>query len=273
MATKEQIYAAADAISAEGGNPTLAAVRAHMGGGSYTDISAAMQSWRATQQASSTPIREPAPSAITDQLNALGSELWAAALELANARLQSEREALEQARQEAEETRKEAAALADALAAELDKAQADNAALYEQLAASLAKHEQQQAIINQETTAAIESKHRAELAEVARAELKTRADQLSGLLKDEQAANIANQARQQAEIDRTKAEATEHAQKADETICTLRAELEKSQQDKARLDGMLTVYESIGGKRTEVEPGPANPKPPRKPRQTKVVTS
>ena len=45
MATKEQIYAAADAISAEGGNPTLAAVRAHMGGGSYTDISAAMQSW------------------------------------------------------------------------------------------------------------------------------------------------------------------------------------------------------------------------------------
>ena len=37
MATKEQIWAAADAISAEGGNPTLAAVRVYMGGGSYTD--------------------------------------------------------------------------------------------------------------------------------------------------------------------------------------------------------------------------------------------
>jgi chromosome segregation ATPase len=208
MATKEQIWTAADAISAEGGNPTLAAVRAHMGGGSYTDISAAMQSWRATQQASSTPIREPAPSVITDRLSSLGSELWAAALELANARLQSEREALELARQEAEETRKEAAALADALAADLDKAQAENADLSNQLAASLAKHEQQQAIINQETVAAIESRHRAELAEAARAELKVRADQLSGLLKEAQAANLADQERHQAEIDRAKAEAT-----------------------------------------------------------------
>ena len=207
MATKEQIWTAADAISAEGGNPTLAAVRAHMGGGSYTDISAAMQSWRATQQASSTPIREPAPSVITDRLSSLGSELWAAALELANARLQSEREALELARQEAEETRKEAAALADALAADLDKAQAENADLSNQLAASLAKHEQQQAIINQETVAAIESRHRAELAEAARAELKVRADQLSGLLKEAQAENLANHERHQVEIDRAKAEA------------------------------------------------------------------
>jgi len=239
MATKEQIWAAADAISAEGGNPTLAAVRVYMGGGSYTDISAAMQSWRATQQASSMPIREPAPSAITDQLTALGSELWAAALELANARLQSEREALEQVRQEAEETRKEAAALADALAAELDKAQADIAALHERLAASLAKQEQQQAIINQETAAAIESKHRVELAEVARAELKTRADQFSELLKEEQAAHKAT-----------------------------RAALEKSQAEKSRLDGMLTVYESIGGSGKQAEVEPSAVKTPRKSKKT-----
>jgi len=295
MATKEQIWAAADAISAEGGNPTLAAVRVQMGGGSYTDISAAMQSWRATQQASNTPIREPAPSAITDQLTALGSELWAAALELANARLQSEREALEQARQEAEETRKEAAALADALAADLDKAQADIAALREQLAASLAKHEQQQAIINQETAAAIESKHRAELAEVARAELKTRADQLSELLRDEQAANIANQARQQAEIDRAKAEATATAQqltqaqkeaenaRVAEQSCQARLEsaareidslkvqvkeernaAKVSAETAAELKGRLALFESIG-KQSE----PSTTKPPRKPKQAK----
>lgn len=238
MATKEQIWAAADAISSEGGNPTLAAVRAKMGGGSYTDISAAMQSWRATQQASSTPIREPAPSAITDRLNSLGAELWAVALELANARLQSEREGLELARQEAEETRKEAAALADALAADLDKAQDDNAAMIDHLAVSLAKLEQQQAVINQEATAVIESKHRAELAEAARAELKTRADQLSELLKDEQSAHLAT-----------------------------RAALEKSQAEKARLDGMLTVYEFIGGNGKQSEP--STTKPPRKPKQAK----
>lgn len=206
MATKEQIWTAADAISAEGGNPTLVAVRAHMGGGSYTDISAAMQSWRMTQQASSIPIREPAPSAITEQLNSLGSKLWAAALELANARLQSEREALELARQEAEDTRKEAAALADALAADLDKAQADIATLSEQLVVSITKQEQQQMVINQETVAAIENKHRAELAEAAREELKVRADQLSGLLKEAQTENLANHERHQVEIDRAKAE-------------------------------------------------------------------
>jgi chromosome segregation ATPase len=245
MATKEQIWAAADAISAEGGNPTLAAVRAHMGGGSYTDISAAMQSWRATQQASSTPIREPAPPAITDQLNALGSELWAAALELANNRLQSERECLELARQEAEETRKEAAALADALAADLDKAQAENAALREQLAASIAKQEQQQVIINQETAAAIESKHRVELAEVARAELKTRADQLSELLKEAQATSLAEQGRHQADIERVKAEATATAQQLTQAQKEAENARVAEQSCQARLESAAREIESL----------------------------
>ena len=45
MATKEQIWSVADTIASEGGNPTLAAVREKLGGGSYTDISAAMQQW------------------------------------------------------------------------------------------------------------------------------------------------------------------------------------------------------------------------------------
>ena len=298
MATKEQIWTAADAISAEGGNPTLAAVRAHMGGGSYTDISAAMQSWRATQQASSTPIREPAPSIITDRLSSLGSELWAAALELANARLQSEREGLELARQEAEETRKEAAALADALAADLDKAQADIVVLSEQLAVSLAKQEQQQAVINQETISAIESRHRAELAEVARAELKVRADQLSELLKEAQAANLADQGRHQAEMKQAKAEATATAQQLTKTqkeaenarvaeqscqarlegaaceIDSLEVQIKEersaakvSAETAAELKGRLVMLESIG-KQSEAEPT-RTAKTPRKPKQAK----
>ena len=131
------------------------------------------------------------------------------------------------------------AALADALAAELDKAQADIAALREQLAASIAKQEQQQAIINQETAAAIENKHRVELAEVARAELKTRADQFSELLKEEQAAHKAT-----------------------------RTALETSQAEKSRLDGMLSVYEAIGGSSKQPEAEPSK-KPPRKPKQAK----
>lgn len=188
MATKDQIWAAADAISAEGGNPTLAAVRAHLGGGSYTDISAAMQAWRSHQQASAAPIREPVPAALDERLNAFGGEVWAVALELANSRLQSERAALEQVQQEAEETRKEAAALADSLAAELDKAQAEIAALSQQLAGCAAKQEQQQALIGQANATATAATHRAELAEAARGELQIRAEQLGGLLKEEQAA-------------------------------------------------------------------------------------
>ena len=304
MATKEQLWAAADAISGAGGNPTLAAVRAHMGGGSYTDISAAMQGWRATQQASSAPIREPAPSVITDRLSSLGAELWAAALELANTRLQSEREGLEAARQEAEETRKEAAALADAIAAELDKAQADIASLSEQLAASLAKQTQQQAVIEQKNVEVIENKHRAELAEVARTEVSLRADQLTELLKQEQTANIAAQGRQQAEIDKSKGDATltaqqltkaqkeaENARIAEQTcqshldaaareIEALKAQIKDerkaakvSAETAAELRGRLAVLEESKKaqaiEQPELEPSPAPTKAPRKPKQVK----
>jgi chromosome segregation ATPase len=89
------------------------------------------------------------------------------------------------------------------------------AELSEHLAASHAAHEQQQVIIAQATAAAVESNHRAELADVARAELKTRADQLSELLKDEQAAHLATQGRYQAEATATAQQLT-HAQKAAE---------------------------------------------------------
>jgi len=120
MATKDQIWAAASALTEAGKNPTLAAVREQLGGGSYTDISSAMQTWRLNQQASTNPIREPAPSSIAERLNEFGSELWTVALELANNRLQSEREALEQARQETETIRKETTSLADQLTSELE---------------------------------------------------------------------------------------------------------------------------------------------------------
>lgn len=119
MATKEQIFAAADALFTEGKSTTLAMVRERLGGGSYTDISQAMQLWRANQQTTA-PMREPAPSVIAERLNEFGSELWAMALELANGRLQAEREALEQARQETEAIRKETTSLADQLTFEIE---------------------------------------------------------------------------------------------------------------------------------------------------------
>jgi chromosome segregation ATPase len=119
--TAQDIHNAADQLVAAGENPTLAAIRKALGGGSYTTISEAMKEWKAKQQADLVEIREAAPQSISDKLESLGIEVWAVALEMANARLQSEREALEQARAEIEEEAAEAAGLADALNDEVEQ--------------------------------------------------------------------------------------------------------------------------------------------------------
>jgi chromosome segregation ATPase len=152
--------------------------------------------------------------------------------------------------------------------AELDAARAEIDSQAQQLATNAAELANLRAELNTQTLATTQANHHADITEAARAELKTRADQLSELLRNEQAAHLATQGRQQADIDRARAEATQQAGKAEETIRTLRAALEKAQQDTARLDGMLKVYESIGGKQPETEP---SKKPPRKPKQAKEI--
>ena len=97
--TKEQIFAAADALAAEGKRPTLESIR-QITGGSYSTISPALNEWRARQAAKASPIREAAPQAVADRMAEVGAEVWSIALELANARLAAEREALDKARGE-----------------------------------------------------------------------------------------------------------------------------------------------------------------------------
>ena len=122
--TREQIFEVADNLDAAGQNPTLAAVRKAIGGGSFTTISEAMNEWRSRKTAEATPIRDPAPQIVTEKLTELGVDVWSIALEMANKRLASEREALEVVRVEMEESRQEAAELADQLTVELDEAKA-----------------------------------------------------------------------------------------------------------------------------------------------------
>lgn len=131
--TIDRIFEIAEELDAAGQNPTLAAVRKALGGGSYTTISQAMNQWRAKKSAKETPIREAAPQAITELLQQFGMEVWAQALLLANGRLASEREALEKARQEIESQRKEAAELADQVSAELEAARQEASGLRIQL--------------------------------------------------------------------------------------------------------------------------------------------
>lgn len=129
--TTQDIHQAADKIAAEGGNPTLAAVRKALGGGSFTTISEAMQVWKSKHTQAEALIREAAPAAVSEKMD----EIWSIALQMASTRLKAEREALELARSEMEETKQEAINLADQLNSELEQAQA----AIEQQGLSLAK--------------------------------------------------------------------------------------------------------------------------------------
>ncbi len=127
--TKERIFEIADEIDTTGQNPTLAAVRKALGGGSFTTISEAMTEWKARKAEKETPLRQPAPTAVADRLTEFGAEIWSLALKLANARLAAERESLDAARVQLEAEKQEAAELADQVTGELEALQSKIAAL------------------------------------------------------------------------------------------------------------------------------------------------
>ena len=127
MATKDEIWSAAQTLADAGERPTLAAVRKAVGGGSFTTISEAMAEWRG-RQAIAEPVREPAPVAVSQQAAVLAAELWAQALAIAHERLQADREALEAVREDMARERAEAVELADLLAGELDLVRAEQEA-------------------------------------------------------------------------------------------------------------------------------------------------
>lgn len=134
--TKEQIWAAAEELVAAGKSPTLAQVRSAVGGGSYTTISEAMNEWKAAQEASDAPIREPLPPVLDEAAVRMMAEVWAVATGLANDRLKSEREALDAARVEHERVQAETAEMADQLAEEIEALRSSNEALQETIAAA-----------------------------------------------------------------------------------------------------------------------------------------
>ena len=177
--TREQIWSAADELDAAGQNPTLAAVRKAVGGGSFTTIQDAMTEWKARRAARETPIQqEPAPQAIADRLQEVGRDIWSVALEAANARLTVERQALDAARLETEAARLEAAELADQLTAELDEVKARAEQLAAAEAAARAEGEQLRRRLAAEEARGAEIERQAvamrqELADARQAEAKT----------------------------------------------------------------------------------------------------
>lgn len=122
MATQKEIFAVADAIVAEGGNPQLATVRERLGGGSYSTIGPALKAWRSQQpkKTAKSTAPPPVPDTVTGHMRAL----WDEALRLAKAEYEADRERLAIERQEIERERQEVGELADQLAGELDEARA-----------------------------------------------------------------------------------------------------------------------------------------------------
>ena len=93
--TIQQIHAVADELHEDGIKPTLANVRKRLGGGSFTTISDAMQSWRKEHKEEQQLQQVELPTTISDRLQALGADLWQTAIDIANDRLSKERDALE----------------------------------------------------------------------------------------------------------------------------------------------------------------------------------
>ena len=178
--TKIDIHATADKIIAEGGNPTLAAIRKALGGGSFTTISESMKEWKVQHQAKTlaAPLREAAPASVSDRLNVFGSEIWAIALEMANARLQSEREALELVRLELEETQAEAIDLADQLTIEIEQAQATIQQQQDTLARQAETVLESNARLESEKAARQDAERKCEVIEAAMVEVRHQAAEL-----------------------------------------------------------------------------------------------
>lgn len=219
--TKQDIHAAAEQLAAQGETPTLAKVRAALGGGSFTTISEAMNEWKAARQQQSvvTPIREAAPEAITERLHGFAADIWGTALEKANARLQEEREALDEARKKMEATLAETQELAAQVSADLDAAQdriEEQAKTIEQAGTAAAAQAAQ--VLNLENRLAAQT-DAAHTAAAALEEARQRVDQLTDLLNQERTARSdaeqrANQAAQAAA--KAEAEAIAAQRRADD---------------------------------------------------------
>lgn len=78
--TQAQVFNAADAISSTGQNPTVASVRAKLGTGSFTTITAHLRAWK-EQVVTSEPEPSDVPEEVTAALGRAAEIVWKAANE------------------------------------------------------------------------------------------------------------------------------------------------------------------------------------------------
>jgi chromosome segregation ATPase len=122
--TKERIWQVAEALVAAGENPTLAAIRKQLGGGSFTTLSEALKEWR--QQIQQKPVSEMVilPETIQTRILDFSKVLWQSALETAQAEVEYLKTEVEAREQTALQECAEAQALAVQVETELEQAKA-----------------------------------------------------------------------------------------------------------------------------------------------------
>ncbi|WP_298737678.1 DNA-binding protein [uncultured Chitinophaga sp.] len=121
--TKEQVFATATALAAEGKAPTVTAIRDILGAGSFTTLNNYMREWRLEKKKADSV--QAAPQTILDRLMAFGNETWAVAIKQAEDGLAEDRAELAVERAAIEDQIQEMAAYADQVTEKLDKALLD----------------------------------------------------------------------------------------------------------------------------------------------------
>jgi chromosome segregation ATPase len=292
IATDETVFEIADQLTANGEKVTNRAIWTAIGGGSMTTISQCLRHWRERQEIQVTqPIeRTPLPAALVDVLHHAAAQLWDAALAETKSELEQLAQAtnarIAEAHAERDETLTELQATAEELEqvkAERDAAQAEINNQAQQLATSAAELAKLRAELNTQALATTQAAHRAETAEAVITELhdllkaeqegrKAEATELREALTAQISATTHAAYRAEtaetAQVQLNKSLKTEQSERKAETT-TLRAAMESIQAEKSKLEGMLLVFESIGGSSAQAETTKAPAKTPRKPKQAK----
>lgn len=124
--TKDDIWAVADRLDAEGKAPTLAAVRKALGSGSFTTISEAMREWHQRRKEKADKAQEagPVPPDLDEAVRRFAQEVWAKATEIAKEEVLRLTSDYTEAKKEWDRERQELEAVAEDLSAALEECQA-----------------------------------------------------------------------------------------------------------------------------------------------------
>lgn len=131
--SKEQIYAAIEAIAASGQKPTTITIREYLGTGSLGTINPVLKEWRELQAPPTlTPVtpQVPVPQPFIDGVQAIIPQLWTVAAETANTLLAAERTAWTAERDELKTELEELTALEAAASDDLEVLKINNAEVH-----------------------------------------------------------------------------------------------------------------------------------------------